>query len=52
MKKILIIHEKKMPNDSNNQSKKEIEDIIEILLFLNYDGTVCLYNVDLAEAFQ
>jgi hypothetical protein len=52
MKKILMISEKKMTNNSNNQSEKEISDIIEILEFLNYDGTVNLYNVDFAEAFE
>ena len=47
-----MVSEKKMTNDSNNQSEKEITDIIEILTFLNYDGTVSLHNVDLAEAFE
>jgi len=32
--------------------KKDMtEDIIKILEFLNYDGTVTLYNVDPEEAF-
>lgn len=52
MKKILIISEKKMTNESNIQSEKEITDIIEILTYLNYDGTINLYNADLAEAIQ
>jgi len=52
MKKILILNEKKMTNESNIQSEKEITDIIGILAFLNYDGTISLYNVDLAEAIQ
>ncbi|MFX1423714.1 MAG: hypothetical protein ACFFB2_15495 [Promethearchaeota archaeon] len=41
-----------MTNDSINQTEKEIADIIEILTFLNYDGTVSLNDVDLIDALQ
>ncbi|MHA2244752.1 MAG: hypothetical protein ACXADY_07255 [Candidatus Hodarchaeales archaeon] len=39
-------------NSNNPQSEKEITSIIEILTFLNYDGTVNLYDIDPTEAFQ
>ncbi len=53
MKKNLIISEEKMTQNSNiPQSEEEITDVIEILTFLNYDGTVNLYGIDPAEAFQ
>ncbi|MFX0181442.1 MAG: hypothetical protein ACFE95_00060 [Candidatus Hodarchaeota archaeon] len=41
-------------SELSNQSEasEEITDIIKILSFLNYDGTIRLYDVDPAEAFQ
>ncbi len=36
---------------SQDRKKDMTEDIIKILEFLNYDGTVMLYNVDPEEAF-
>ncbi|MFX0181468.1 MAG: hypothetical protein ACFE95_00195 [Candidatus Hodarchaeota archaeon] len=35
-----------------SESSEEITDIIKILSYLNYDGTIRLYDVDAVEAFQ
>lgn len=34
------------------QSEERVMDIIEILTFLNYDGTITLHNIDPIEAFS
>jgi len=41
-------------SEFTNQSEpsEDITDIIKILSFLNYDGTIRLYEVDAVEAFQ
>ncbi|MFX0052408.1 MAG: hypothetical protein ACFE8U_14075 [Candidatus Hermodarchaeota archaeon] len=41
-------------SESTHQSedREEISDIIKILSFLNYEGTIRLYDVDAVEAFH
>jgi hypothetical protein len=52
MKYFILIENTMIKNPNKPQSEGDITEIIEMLKFLNYDGTVSFHDIDSTMAVQ